>query len=101
VAAALQTEHAANQRLLLVGDLTANDQLLGNRTVLIGRPSPRLIRQISEATGVQASASYWERFRRAAVALMMARDSGAIQLAAARKRTSRMRDRSGPTTEGP
>jgi hypothetical protein len=99
VAAKLQSEHASNQQLLLAGDITANDQLLGNHILLTGRPNPRLARQIAEATGVQASDHYWERFRRAAVVLMMARDSGAIQLAAARKRIPRKPGRPNPAPD--
>jgi len=87
VAARLQAEHAAGRQPLLAGDLSANTELLGNRFELTGRPSQRMTRQVAEATGVQASDHYWERFRRAAVALLMARDAGAIQLAAARRRT--------------
>ena len=47
------------------------------------------IAALADATGIQASDLYWERFRRAVVVLMMARDAGGIQLAAARKRNTR------------
>lgn len=87
VAAWLEAEHAAGRQLLLTGDRSANDALLGNRAALPGRPNQRLSRQVAEATGVQASRHYWERFRQAAVELSMARDQGSIQLAAARRRT--------------
>jgi hypothetical protein len=94
VAARLQAEHAAGRQPLLAGDLSTNGELLGNRFELTGRPSQRMTRQVAEATGIKASDHYWERFRRAAVALLMARDPGAIQLAAARRRTlTRMPDR--------
>ena len=99
VAARLESEHAAGRQLLLAGDLVANAALLGNRTALTGRPTQRMTREVAETTGVQASDHYWERFRRAAVALLMARDAGSIQLAAARRRTPKRK--SGPPATAP
>lgn len=100
VAARLQADHAAGRQLLLAGDLVANDQLLGNRTALAGRINARLVKQIAEDLGVDASLTYWECFRRAAVVLAMTRDTGAIHLAAARQRSPRKPRNAAPSAEG-
>jgi hypothetical protein len=101
VAAKLQAEHDAKSYVLLAGDLSANTRLFGNRTPLPSRPVPRLLRQIADATGVQASDLYWQRFRDAALVLTMARESGGIQLAAARERSERKPGQPTPPAEQP
>lgn len=99
VAARLQAEHAAGKQLILAGDLHANDELLGNRSVLTIRMTRPAIREFAGTLGVQASERYWERFRRAAIELAMARDQGAPQQAAARPRSPRRRGSTYPTSE--
>lgn len=99
VAARLRADHASGQQPLLPGDLSANDQLLGNRTVLAGRLTPRVIRQLTAPLGVQASDRYWELFRRAAVELGIAREGAGYHQAAARPRSPRRRSAPRPTSE--
>ena len=100
VAARLQADHAAGRQLLLAGDLVANDQLLGNRTALAGRINARLVKQIAADLGVDASLTFWECFRRAAVVMAMTRDTGAIHLAAARNRLPGKPRNAAPSAEG-
>lgn len=86
VAARLKADHAAGRHLLMPADRAANEQLLTDRTTLDGPMTARTIRRVATALPVQASDRYWELFRRAGLALVMARTSGSSYLAAARDR---------------
>lgn len=101
VAARLQSDHASGQQPLLLGDLTANNQVLGNHTVVAGRLTPQTIRQITAPLGVQASDRYWKLFHQAAVELALARTGRATHQAAARPRSPRRKDALGPASEEP
>lgn len=84
VAARLQADHAIGRQPLLPGDLAANERLLVDRTSLDGPMTARTVRQVAATLPVQASDRYWELFRRAGLALLMARSTGSNHLAAAR-----------------
>jgi hypothetical protein len=95
VASRLQDQHAMGKQLLRGADVIANERLHGNRTPLTEKLNARYIKQLADSLDIEASPMYWESFRRAAVVLAMARDAGAVQLAAARQRRGRT---SGHTT---
>jgi hypothetical protein len=86
VAARLKADHAAGRHLLLQADHAANEQLLTNRTTLDGPMTARTIRAVAAGLPIQASDRFWELFRRAGLALVMARTTGSSHLAAARER---------------
>jgi hypothetical protein len=96
VAVRLQADHDSGRQLLLAGDVEVNRSLLADQTVLNGPLTARGIDELAIALRVQASARYWERFRRALGSLVMARQAASTYLAAARSRQPRVRARKTP-----
>lgn len=100
VAARIQADQAAGQSLP-APDVMANRQLLGNATLLPEPITASTVRRLVEKLGVRASERYRELFRRAALALGIAREQSNIDLAAARRQFQpRRRARTEPPGSG-
>jgi hypothetical protein len=84
--------------LAIAPAITASDRLANRRLLECPDPLPATVTtasvtDLAARLGIEASARYWERFRRAAIMLGITRQRGANQLAAARRQTSRGRPR--------
>jgi hypothetical protein len=73
-------------------DIVVNRELTKSKVDLPRSVTPDSLRDLAHQLSVKASESYWEMFRRAALALRMARETQRVSLAAARRQRSK-----GPT----
>jgi hypothetical protein len=69
------------------GDRLANLHLIERTDSLESPVTSEVVARLSAATNVAASQRYWEQFRRMAAKLAIARQHGAVELAAARRQT--------------
>lgn len=86
VAAKLRAEHAIGQTLG-AADRMVNQRLLSSTIPLPASITPEELVRLAIRLQVEASERYWERFRRAALKLAIARQDGRLELEAARRQT--------------
>jgi hypothetical protein len=76
-------------RTLSLADRLANEQLIGSKVLVPDQATTAMIAKLARDLGLDASARYWELFRRAAVVLGISRQHEQVQLAAARRAAGR------------